>query len=118
MILKPKLFPKSNVPTDAVNKGKDARNTVVQKPSKGSNKKFEWKIKKDENSFETPRNTVLPETSQETDPPRKAVPKQPIVEYDFWINEKTLTFCIFPKESRKNPSETPTTQKLQVQSLC
>lgn len=27
------------------------------------------------------------------------------IEYDFLINEKTLTFFIFPKEYKKNPSE-------------
>lgn len=34
-----------------VNKGKDARNTVVQKPFKDSKEKFEWKVKNSEKKF-------------------------------------------------------------------
>ena len=41
----------------------------------------------------------------------------PKIEYDFWINEKTLTFCIFPKEHRKKPFERYANQKSSLQKL-
>ena len=77
---------------------------------------IEWIVKKAKNTTEIPVNTVLPATSQKTIHLWKVVPKQPMVEYDFWINEKTLTFCIFPKDSRKKPSKIPTAQKSQTKS--
>lgn len=80
---KRKQFLKSNVPTNTVNEGKDVRNTAVPKPSKGLKQNFEWKIKKSENSIETPPNTVFLTISRKNVPLRKVVHKQPMVEYDF-----------------------------------
>ena len=77
---------------------------------------IEWIVKKAKNTTEIPVNTVLPATSQKTIHLWKVVPKQPMVEYDFWINEKTLTFYIFPKGSQKKPFEIPATQKSQTNS--
>lgn len=61
-------------------------------------------------------NIVIPITSHKFVPLRNAISKQPLIEYDFWINEKTLTCCIIPKESWKKPSEIVVVQKSQAKS--
>lgn len=53
------------------------------------------------------QNSVIPKQSRKIVPPRKTVSKQQKIEYDFWIHEKILAFCMIPKEYRKEPSGIP-----------
>lgn len=104
-----------------MNKGKkNTRNVTNKKASKNSNPKFKWIVKGKKNSKHEPqnlvhskptRNLVHSEPPQNIVPPGKVVIKQPSVEYDFWINKNTMTFCFSPKETRKEHSKTSPVQK-------
>lgn len=104
------------MPSKAASKEKVGKKIVVQKSSKDLKQKFEWKVKKVENASVTSVNIVIPITFQKTVGLRKAMSKQPLVEYNFRINEKTMAFCFYPKVSRNKPFEMPVGQKSQSKS--
>ena len=58
-----------------------------------------------------PTNLVHSKPPRKTVPLRKEVVKQQSAKYDFLLNEKTMSFCIFPKESQKEHSETLVVQR-------
>ena len=99
-IFKPQQLSKPNAPSKAVTKKHLDKNIVTQTFSTDSKQNFEWRAKSVQKDFANARNTVIPTTSKRVGP-RKVVSKQPIIEYDFWINEKTLVYCFFLEGSRK-----------------
>lgn len=103
MSFKPEQIPKSNGPTRTVNKGKDIETSYV-KISKGSITEYEWKVKGNVIPYES-RKTVLPKSSRKVVLQNNIISKPQKMEYDFWINERTLSFFILPKESCKEQSE-------------
>ncbi|XP_023762117.1 uncharacterized protein LOC111910511 [Lactuca sativa] len=91
-ILKPNIS-KSNVSSK--------KYTNVKKTNflKSSKKNLVWKVKSliDE-------TTILEDTTDSNTPevkgPKKTVRNPQVIEYDYWIDEKTLAFCLFPKSSK------------------
>lgn len=62
---------------------------------------FVWKVK-------TPidEKPILEVTNVTNTPkvkgPKKTIWNPQVIEYDYWIDEKTLTFCLFPKNLKNN----------------
>ena len=71
-----------------------------------------WKVKNHNDETTTLRDTVIP-TAPKVECPRKVVPNPRVIEYDYWIDERTMAFCLFPKESRNKSPKSVVAQKSQ-----
>ena len=67
--------------------------------SESSNKNLVWKIKKSVNKATVSEITKCVH-SLDTKGQKKSVSNPQIVEHDYWIDEKTLAFYLFPKHPR------------------
>ena len=106
-IFKPRIS-KNNVSS---NKFTSPKITV----SKSSNKNLVWKIKISFNKATVSEITKSVHPS-DTKVQKKSVPNPQIVEYDYWIDEKTLAFCLFPKHSRNLTKKKVAVPKPQLKS--
>ena len=86
-----------------------SKSKIVEKTnfSKSSKQHLVWKVKSHIDTPTVPKVTVVPTTSEKSGP-KKVIPNPQVIEYDYWIDEKTLTFCLFPKNLKN------TTQKHKV----
>ena len=59
-------------------------------------------MKNPNNEIATSNNTVI-FTDSEVVCQRNSCAILQFIEYDYWIDERTMAFCLFPKESRNKP---------------
>ena len=49
-----------------------------------------------------PPDDIVNHTASEDVRPIKFISKHHVIEYEYWIDERTMAFCLLPKESRYN----------------
>ena len=79
----------------SLSKSTNAKKTNFLKFSK---KNLVWKVKSLINETTIPEGTTVSNTPEDKGP-KKIVRNPQVIEYDYWIDEKTLAFCLFPKNS-------------------